>query len=126
SVRVEFLPQAAGDYVGKVAFYMSDPKLQTAWVDLHGVGDDGCFFLTPGALDFGGTQVGCSLPEHFAYATNQCSQPVTVTAADVTPGPFVISTMPPLPFSVATNTQATNATNYTTTPSGDASTSLNT
>ena len=119
SVRVEFLPQAAGDYVGKVAFYMSDPKLQTAWVDLHGVGDDGCFFLTPGALDFGGTQVGCSLPEHFAYATNQCSQPVTVTAADVTPGPFAISTIPELPFSVAPNTQVPIGIKYTATTLGD-------
>jgi Abnormal spindle-like microcephaly-assoc'd, ASPM-SPD-2-Hydin len=119
SVRVEFLPQTAGDFTGKVSFYMSDPNLQTAWVDLHGIGDDGCFFLTPGALDFGGTQPGCNLPEQFVYATNQCSQPVTVTNADVTPGPFVISTIPAVPFQVAPNSQVPIGVKYNPASIGD-------
>ena len=119
SVRVEFLPERAGEYAGKAAFYMSDPNLQTAWVDLHGIGDDGCFFLTPGALDFGGTQPGCNLPEQFVYATNQCSQPVTVTNADVTPGPFAISTIPAVPFNVAPNTQVPIGIKYHPTTLGD-------
>src|SRR5712692_2596786 len=56
---------------GQVEFYMSNPGLQAPVVDLRGTGDDGCFSVTPGAVDFGGTQPGCRLPEQFAYATNQ-------------------------------------------------------
>ena len=119
SVRVGFLPERAGEFTGKVSFYMSDPNLQTAWVDLHGIGDDGCFVLTPGALDFGRTQPGCNLPEQFIYATNRCSQPVSVTNADVTPGPFVISTMPSIPFAVAPNTQVPIGIKYNPASLGD-------
>jgi len=119
SVRVEFMPQAVGDYRGQVEFYMSNPGLQAPVVDLRDTGDDGCFSVTPGAVDFGGTQPGCSLPEHFAYATNQCSGPVTVTAAQITPGPFTISTMPGLPFTVPPNSQMPIGMRYTPTSLGD-------
>jgi hypothetical protein len=119
SVRVEFTPQAARDYRGQVEFYMSNPGLQAPVVDLRGTGDDGCFSVTPGAVDFGGTQPGCSLPEHFAYATNQCTQPVTVTAAQITPGPFTISTIPGLPFTVPPNSQVPIGIRYTPTTLGD-------
>ena len=119
SVRVEFTPEAEGDYRGQVEFYMSNPGLQAPVVNLRGTGDGGCFSVTPGAVDFGGTQVGCSLPEHFAYATNQCSQPVTVTAAQVTPGNFRISSMPPLPFTVPPNSQVPIGMRYTAATLGD-------
>ncbi len=119
SVRVAFTPQAARDYRGQVEFYMSNPRLQAPVVDLRGTGDDGCFSVTPGAVDFGGTTVGCSLPEHFAYATNQCNQPVTVTAAQITPGNFVISSMPALPFTVPPNSQVPIGMRYTATTLGD-------
>ena len=119
SVRVEFTPQAAGDYRGQVEFYMSNPGLQAPVVNLRGTGDDGCFSVTPGAVDFGGTTPGCSLPEHFAYATNQCSAPVTVTAARITPGNFSISTIPGLPFTVAPNSQVPIGMRYTANTLGD-------
>ena len=119
SVRVEFTPQAAGDYRGQVEFYMSNPGLQAPVVNLRGTGDDGCFSVTPGAVDFGGTTPGCSLPEHFAYATNQCSAPVTVTAARITPGNFRISTIPGLPFTVAPNSQVPIGMRYTANTLGD-------
>jgi Abnormal spindle-like microcephaly-assoc'd, ASPM-SPD-2-Hydin len=119
SVRIEFLPEQAGDYTGKVSFYMSDPNLQAPVIDLHGIGDDGCFFLTPGALDFGGTTPGCSLPEQFVYATNQCEGAVTVTNADTTPGPFAISTMPPIPFQVPRKSQVPIGVRYTASTIGD-------
>ena len=119
SVRVEFTPEKAIEYRGQVTFYMSNPGLQAPVVDLVGTGDDGCFSVTPGAVDFGGAQVGCSLPEHFAYATNQCAQPVTVTAAQITPGPFAISSMPALPFTVPPNSQVPIGMRYTATTLGD-------
>ena len=119
SVRVEFTPQAAGDYRGQVEFYMSNPGLQAPVVNLRGTGDEGCFSVTPGAVDFGGTTPGCSLPEHFAYATNQCSAPVTVTAARITPGNFSISTIPGLPFTVAPNSQVPIGMRYTANTLGD-------
>jgi Abnormal spindle-like microcephaly-assoc'd, ASPM-SPD-2-Hydin len=119
SVRIEFAPETAGDYTGRVAFYMSDPSKQTVFVDLRGTGDDGCFFVTPGTVDFGGTQVGCGLPQQFAYAVNHCSFPVKVTAASVTPSPFSIVQIPPLPVTVLPNTNVPIGLNYNASSLGD-------
>ena len=119
SVRVEFTPQRAGEYFGRMSFYMSNPATQTAYVDLHGTGDAGCFYVTPGDVDFGGAPVGCSLPQKYAYATNICSQPVTVTDVRLTPGPFAIQGMPALPFTVGPYAQVPIAVGYTATTWGD-------
>src|SRR5207248_1272634 len=61
SVRVAFNPESERDYTGQVAFYMSNKAQQTVLVDLHGKGNGGCFFITPGAVDFSGTQLGCGI-----------------------------------------------------------------
>jgi hypothetical protein len=89
------------------------------FVDLHGIGDDGCFSVTPGAVDFGGVQIGCSAPGKFAYATNQCTHPVTVTNVQVTPGPFAVSSMPSPPFTVPPNSQVPIGLRYTAATIGD-------
>jgi hypothetical protein len=119
SVRIEFGPEKAGDYTGEVDFYLSDQARQTVAVGLRGTGDAGCFFVTPGAVDFGGTQAGCGLPQQFAYAVNHCSFPVHVTAASVTPSPFSIVQIPPLPFTVMPNSNVPIGLAYDTRTLGD-------
>jgi hypothetical protein len=88
-------------------------------VDLHGRGDGGCFFITPGAVDFGGTQLGCSISNQSAFLTNQCAGPVTVTDVHLTQGPFSIVGMPPLPFTVQRNQQVPVTMAYNTSTLGD-------
>jgi hypothetical protein len=119
SVRVAFNPEAERDYTGQVAFYMSNKAQQTVLVDLHGKGDGGCFFITPGAVDFGGTQLGCSIANQSAFLTNQCAGPVTVTDVHLTQGPFSIVGMPPLPFTVQRNQQIPVTMAYDTSTLGD-------
>ncbi|MFL5367772.1 MAG: choice-of-anchor D domain-containing protein [Myxococcales bacterium] len=119
SVRVAFNPEAEVQYTGQVAFYMSNKALQTVLVDLRGTGDGGCFFITPGAVDFGGTQLGCNIANQSAFLTNQCKGPVTVTDVKLTPGHFAIVAMPQLPFTVGRNQQVPVTMAYDTSTIGD-------
>ena len=119
SVRIAFNPEAERDYTGQVAFYMSNKAQQTVLVDLQGRGNGGCFFITPGAVDFGGTQLGCGIANQSAFLTNQCAGPVTVTDVHLTQGPFSIVAMPPLPFIVQRNQQVPVTMAYDTSTLGD-------
>jgi len=119
SVRIAFTPEQERDYTGQVAFYMSNRALQTVFVDLHGKGDGGCFFVTPGTVDFGGTQLGCGIANQSAFLVNHCAQPVTVTDVHLTQGPFSIVGMPPLPFTVQQNQHVPVTMAYDTSTLGD-------
>jgi hypothetical protein len=96
SVRIEFVPEALQTYSGSVQFYLSNRSAPTLTVGLQGAGDSSCFFLTPGAVDFGGVTQGCSPPAQYAYAVNQCARPVTVTDLRTTGAPFFISQAVPV------------------------------
>ena len=105
SSRLAFTPEQAIDYQGELAFYLSNPGAPTLHLSVAGSGDAGCFFLSPGAVDFGGTQSGCSAPGQTAFAVNHCSQSVTVTAVSITSGPFHLGPgAAGLPVKVAPNT----------------------
>ena len=117
SVRLEFVAEQALTYPGAVKFYVSNRAAPSLTVDLAGSGDASCFFVTPATVDFGANTVGCGIPDQFAYAVNQCSFPVSVTAADTTGGPFSVSA--PLPVRVAPDTNAALAVHYRPQAAGD-------
>src|SRR5205823_12356910 len=72
-----------------------------------------------GAVDFGGTQLGCGIANQSAFLTNQCAGPVTVTDVHLTQGPFSIVAMSPLPFIVQRNQQVPITMAYDTSTLGD-------
>jgi hypothetical protein len=98
SVRIQFQPRAGQSYAGSVRFSVSNPAAPTVVVPLHGDGDAGCFFLTPGAADFGGTTLSCAVPRQTVRAVNHCAAVVTVTSVELSGAPF--SSSMPVPFTV--------------------------
>ena len=94
SVRVEFEPEAAQAFYGKVSFYVSNKDTPTYSVDLVGSGDSSCLFVTPGAVDFGAATQGCSAPDQVAWVVNQCASAVTVTGVSTSGAPFFLGPMP--------------------------------
>ena len=86
-------------------------------VALAGAGDPSCFFVTPPTVDFGPTTLGCGIPNQFAYAVNQCTFPVTVTAVDTTGAPFSASAQ--LPVRVQPDTNLPIAIGYRPPAAGD-------
>lgn len=119
SVRVELVADQARSYSGAVELYVSNPGAPTLHVDLHGVGDSGCFFLTPGSLDFGDSQSGCAAPGQQAFAVNQCSGPVSVTSISLSAGSFMVGSMPALPITIAPNARLAIPLLYTAASLGD-------
>jgi hypothetical protein len=82
-----------------VSFYLSNKSAPVLAVGLTGEGDTSCFFVTPGAVDFGGVTQGCGAPEQQAYAVNQCGYAVTVTGVSTSGAPFFVGSRP-VPFMV--------------------------
>ena len=120
SVRVEFTPQTTQGYTGAVELYVSNSATPTLHVDLKGQGDGGCFFVTPGAVDFGAAQTGCSAAAQVAYVVNQCAQSVTVTDVQTSGAPFRLGAgSPGLPFTVAANTSVAIPVEYRAATPGD-------
>jgi hypothetical protein len=117
SVRVEFDAERAETYSGLVSFYLSNRSAPSMSVALVGSGDPSCFFVTPPTVDFGATTLGCGVPNLFAYAVNQCSFPVTVTAVDTSGAPF--SATAQLPATVQPNTNFAVAVGYRPASAGD-------
>ncbi len=103
SVRVQLAAAQAAEYSGEVRMYLSDPAAPSLSVPLHGQGDSGCFIVAPGALDYGGVEMGCGVPAQSAFAHNWCGQAVTITALDV-PAPFLLGpNAPTLPAVIQPN-----------------------
>lgn len=120
SMRLAFTPEQAIDYAGGVDVYLSNPGTPRLHLALGGSGDSGCFFLTPGAVDFGSAQTGCTAPEQTAYAVNQCAQPVTVTAIATSAGPFHLGPgARGVPVAVAPNTSLAIPVDYQAATPGD-------
>lgn len=118
SVRVEFDPEQAQTYSGRVQFYVSNRSAPTMAVDLTGSGDGSCFFVAPGAVDFGSTVEGCGIAAQNVYAVNQCPYPVTVTSAGTSGAPFSIGPLP-VPRAIAPNTSLAIPVEYSPTAPGD-------
>ena len=117
SIRVELVTQAAQAYSGAIQFYLSNAAAPSMTIALRGQGDSGCFYLSPGTVDFGPTTLGCGIPAQSAYAVNHCAAAVTVTQVATSGAPF--STNQPVPFTVAPQTSAPIAVNYAPTSAGD-------
>jgi len=71
-------------------------------VQLIGGGDDSCFFVSPGTVDFGATTLGCGAQRQNLYAVNQCDHFVRVTGAAASGPPFTAAAQ--LPFDLAPQT----------------------
>jgi hypothetical protein len=120
SVRIEFFPEAVQAYAGSVRFYLSNRNAPTLSVGLQGEGDGSCFFVTPGAVDFGGVTQGCAAPDQFAYAVNHCNHPVTVTNLYTSGGPFALGAgAPAVPFTVQPNANVPVPVSYKAATPGD-------
>ena len=104
SVRLEFTPDQAQTYSGAVEMYVSNKAAPMLHVELRGEGDGSCFFLTPGAIDFGQAQSGCAATVRTAYAVNQCASPVSVESATIPAGPFAVGALQALPAIVQPQT----------------------
>ena len=117
SIRVELVTQAAQAYSGGIAFYLSNAAAPSMTIGLRGQGDSGCFYLSPGTVDFGGTTLGCGIAAQSAYAVNHCAYAVTVTQVATSGAPF--STAPQVPFTVAPQTSSPIAVNYAPSSTGD-------
>ena len=119
SVRVQLLADRAGDFVGEVVMYFSDPNAPALRVPLHGQGDSGCFILAPGAIDFGGVQSGCGVGDQNVYARNWCGQAVTLTGVDLA-SPFSLGAgAPSFPLVIQPNQTVAIPVHYTAGPVGD-------
>ena len=120
SVRVEFTPQATKTYAGWIELYVSNAAAPALHMDLKGSGDGGCFFVTPGTVDFGAAQTGCTAPEQVAYVVNQCGQSVVVSDLQTSGAPFTLGPKAPgLPFAVAPNTSVAIPVDYRAATPGD-------
>jgi len=104
SVRLEFMASQARTYSGAVRFYVSNRSAPTITVNLAASADASCFFVTPPTVGFGATILGCGIADHFAYAVNHCTFPVTITQVDTTGAPFSASA--PVPIKVQPGTHA--------------------
>jgi hypothetical protein len=120
SMRIEFTPEQATAYAGGVDVYVSNPGSPRLHLSLDGSGDSGCFFLTPGAVDFGSAQTGCTAAEQTAYAVNQCPQTVTITGIATSSGPFHLGPgAPGTPVQVAPNSSIAIPIDYQAATPGD-------
>ena len=120
SMRIEFMPEQAIDYSAGVQVYVSNAAAPTLSLALSGSGDSGCFFLTPGAVDFGSAQTGCTAPGQTAYAVNQCARSVTVTGISTSSGPFHLGPgAPGSPVLIAPNTSLAIPIDYQAATPGD-------
>ncbi|HUJ25538.1 MAG TPA: choice-of-anchor D domain-containing protein, partial [Myxococcales bacterium] len=118
SVRVEFDPEQAQAYSGRVQFYVSNKGAQTMSIDLAGTGDGSCFFVTPATVDFGSTTQGCGTDVQSLYAVNQCPYTVRVTSAGTSGAPFSIGALA-VPQDLAPNTSLTIPVEYSPSSTGD-------
>ncbi len=120
SMRLEFMPEQAIVYAGGIDVYVSNAGAPRLHLSMNGSGDSGCFFLTPGAVDFGSAQSGCSALAQTAYAVNQCPQTITVTSVTTSTGPFHLGAKAPgAPVKVAPNTSLAIPIDYQAATPGD-------
>ena len=117
SIRIEFTPQAAQIFTGAVRFYLSNRSAPSLTVDLTGEGSTSCFFVSPGAVDFGVLTQGCRAPDQAAYAVNWCPQTVRITDVHTSGPPF--SFLGSVPIDVAPNTSAKLTVGYQAASPGD-------
>ena len=117
SIRAELVAQAAQQYTGSISFYVSNAAAPSMTVGLRGRGDNGCFFVSPGTVDFGASTLGCGAGVQSAYAVNHCAYSVTVTQVATSGAPF--SAAQPVPFTVAPQSAAAIAVRYAPAAAGD-------
>ena len=116
SVRIEFAPEQARTYSGAVTFYVSNPSAPSMSIPLTGVGDGGCFYLSPSTANFGATTLGCGIPPQTVYAINHCDHWIKVTSVS-TAAPFGVLTA--APFDVPPQSHAAIQVTYQPTSRGD-------
>ena len=119
SVRIEFQPEAAQTYTGSVEFYLSNKAQQRLRVDLVGWGEDTCFYVSPGAVDFGAATQGCGMLDGVAYAVNHCGGPVKVESLTTSGAPFSLGAVPGVPFTVQSQTSVAIPVRYEPATVGD-------
>ena len=117
SVRIAFDPEQATTFSGAVRFYVSNRNAPSMTIDLLGQGDDSCFFVSPGAVDFGRTTLGCGIPSQNLFAVNHCDHFVHVSSVTTSGPPF--STSVRAPFDVAPQTSAPIPLSYQPASAGD-------
>ena len=117
SIRVALVTQAAQAYSGAIQFYLSNAAAPSMTVALRGQGDSGCFYVSPGTVDFGKATLGCGIPAQSAYAVNHCASSVTVTQVTTSGAPF--STAQVTPFTVPPQTSTPIAVSYAPASPGD-------
>ena len=116
SIRAELLAQAAQPYSASIRFYLSNAAAPSLTVGLRGQGDNSCFFVTPGTVDFGATTLGCGIGAQNAYAVNHCAYPVAVTQVTTSGAPFSARQAP---FTVAPQSAVAIPVNYAPASPGD-------
>ena len=117
SIRVALVTQAAQAYSGGIAFYLSNAAAPSMTIGLRGQGDSGCFYLSPGTVDFGPVTLGCGIPSQSAYAVNHCSYGVTVAQVAALGAPFSVAQQ--VPFTVAPQSSAPIVVKYAASSAGD-------
>ncbi len=102
-VTVEFAPQSAGTFTGRVEFSISNPSTPFNEVPLNGVGADSTLLIVPGELDFGVIGVGCASRDRPVTVYNTGSTAAQVERIGLASGSnvaFRLSNIPaPLPGS---------------------------
>ncbi|NTX33960.1 choice-of-anchor D domain-containing protein [Myxococcus sp. CA033] len=83
SAMVAFRPSAEGEYTGELKLTVNNPAAPTVTLPLKGVSKASCLVATPAYVDFGPIRYDCAAAPRKTYIANRCSEPVTVTGADI-------------------------------------------
>ncbi|NVJ26956.1 choice-of-anchor D domain-containing protein [Myxococcus sp. AM011] len=83
SAMVAFRPSAEGEYTGELKLTVNNPAAPTVTLPLKGVSKASCLVATPSYVDFGAIRYDCAAAPRKTYISNRCSEPITVTGADI-------------------------------------------
>nr|BDT37070.1 choice-of-anchor D domain-containing protein [Myxococcus sp. MH1] len=98
SAMVAFRPQTEGEYTGELKLTVNNPAAPTVTLPLKGVSRQSCLVATPSYVDFGPIRYDCAAAPRKTYISNRCSEPLTVTGADIGQGTSTqFSLLTPIP-----------------------------
>ncbi|EAU69320.1 hypothetical protein STIAU_8045 [Stigmatella aurantiaca DW4/3-1] len=86
SAQVAFRPPTAGTYEGELRLTVNNPNQPTVTLPLRGVSQTSCLVAAPSFVDFGPIRYDCQTQPRKTLISNRCSQPITVTSAEIGAG----------------------------------------
>jgi hypothetical protein len=83
SAMVAFRPPAEGSYTGELKLTVNNPAWPTVTLPLKGMSKASCLVATPSFVDFGPIRYDCAAAPRKTYISNRCSEPITVSDAEI-------------------------------------------